>query len=212
MSVNINLIPEQRRVANLRRQRVKTWACAVAGYAVLLSIIWGTGVLMHQRSGGSDLTARMERLTEETQRMQADLMRDEPKLLDLRVQVLASRAVSQQPDWAILLAALSESRGEQIVLQACNLSPNVPPAAKSNRVAAPIAAPVDNTKRADAQNPDRYDLQVTGMSESQQAVSEFILALERTGLFERVGLVVTERTQYQSQPVVSFTIHCALAG
>ena len=195
-----------------RRRRLKWWAGALAVHVGVMGLIWASGWVVSGRSGAGEMSARLDRMAVEAIRMQSELQASEPRLIQLHHEVMASRAVSQQPDWSILLAALGRARGDEIVLQGCRLTLDRP--ADSGRPGGSLRS-LDAGKQAEgssAQPSGRYELEVQGMSDNQAAVSTFILELEQTGLFDSVGLVRTERTTHLTRPAVAFTVECALAG
>ena len=210
--VAINLIPTRRLAAIARQRRLKWWTAALAIHALAMGLIWTTSVLVSGRSGAGELSARVERIALEVDQMQTKLRTSQPQLANLRRQVTAARAVSQQPDWSVLLAALASARGDQIVLQGCALAVDDPQ--DSQRRPGPVRAvsAVRKTKDPKEHQPGHYSLKIDGMSDNQMAVSQFMLDLESTGLFDRVRLLKTDRTTYLTRPAVSFTVQCALAG
>ena len=116
----------------------------------------------------------------------------------------SGRAVGEQPDWSLLLAMLSSALGDETVLRSIRLQ--APPEA------APGAAGSSGKPgRADAARTlQPISLEVTGLGRTQQVVSEFVLRLEHTPLFETVRLVDTRREPFLNDHAVVFRIECVL--
>ena len=53
-------------------------------------------------------------------------------------------------------------------------------------------------------------LGLSGLGLSQAAVSQFVLKLERTGLFARVALIDTSRAALDRTDAIAFRIECSL--
>lgn len=58
----------------------------------------------------------------------------------------------------------------------------------------------------------KYSLDLTGYARTQMGVSQFVLRLERTGLFESVRLIKTQKRKFMDDQAVSFRIVCELSG
>ncbi len=116
----------------------------------------------------------------------------------------SGRAVGEQPDWSLLLAMLSSALGDETVLRSIRLQ--APPEA------APGAAGGSGTPggAAAARTLQPITLEVTGLGRTQQVVSEFVLRLEHTPLFEMVRLVDTRREPFLNDHAVVFRIECVL--
>jgi hypothetical protein len=60
--------------------------------------------------------------------------------------------------------------------------------------------------------PAGFVLNIAGLARSQLAVSQFILRLEQTGLFDRVSLIDTARETFLGGPATGFKLECSLTG
>jgi Tfp pilus assembly protein PilN len=209
--MGVNLIPEYRHEARRRRARGRRWMAACVLYASAL--VFGYGICQ-ATFGGSD-----PRLAEDLQTMQQDvssgestLARLKPELAEAQAKLDATRAVALQPDWSILMAALAQSLGDDVVLSSCTLQTQTisPPKSPVARSAAGDKKP--GSKSSPAPEPERVQVivNVTGFGRSQVAVSKFVLRLEQMRLFDRVKLIKTSREQFLDGDAVSFQLECPL--
>ena len=206
----INLIPRYRIEARQRRRRVRAW-CVGAGVYTLallagclaLVTVWGNPDRVV-----TDELARVDRLVVEARKQMASVG---PELAEAKVQLEASRAVSAQPDWSLLLGLLGELRGETVSLKAVTLTPAVSApspvketapagrlglAADGDDPAADAPKPAHAPNRAEpepARKPLCFRLTIEGVADSQFEASRFVLRLEQVKLFDEVKLVETSR-------------------
>lgn len=212
----INLIPMHRRQAQRRRRRIRFWSAIGCGYVVLLvaasigaHVVWGHA----DRQVGRKLSD----VRGQVQQTRSKIEKLHPQLAEANMQLKASRAVAVQPDWSVLLALLADKRGQRITLTKCVLSPTDPPRRKQANGSDAQAPGPDNPppgQKGQSDRPDReamhFRIEIAGLGESQQAVSRFVLRLERTGLFNRVRLLETGRAEFNGRPVVSFRLDCTI--
>lgn len=220
---SVNLIPQHRREAKRRRCRVRLWAGVVGVYALLLLV----GVAAaHGPWGGPDQSvARDLREANESVRMaQEEIGALAPELEEARLSLRASRAVAIQPDWSVLLALLGELREEKVVLTRCILMPVRSEGGESTGQRARGGAAVQRVSTVEGgsgsseegageegvRKPIRYRLEVGGIGREQRDVSRFVLRLERTGLFDRVKLLETNRYPFGERQMVGFRLDCRI--
>jgi hypothetical protein len=180
---------------------------------ILIGVLYGTAVLIacasyvaiNDQTGPNltdDIAMAQAKFASATQAV-ADM---QPQFVEARLKLDASRAVTTQPNWSILLALLAESRGDQIVLRQCKLRPVT---ADVSYQAAPAlsttANPVGTKPRRDA-----YTLTIRGIGETQPTVSQFVLRLEQMQLFDRVDIIKTQRKPFGNRQAVAFELECAL--
>lgn len=182
---HVNLMPAVRREALRRRRRVRGWTTALAawtaGLFVLLVLLHATG-----RGGRSQAEAELADLEGRIERTRGAVGLAAADVATLHSQLGATRAIGRQPDWALLLALLADTLGEDVVLDSILLE------------SPPDAAPA---------------IEVTGLGRSQAAVSRFILRLERQeGLFSRVKLVDTRREPFRTESAFAFRITGTLSA
>jgi Tfp pilus assembly protein PilN len=193
----VNLIPVSWLDARRRRKRVRLWAGGGSIYALALC-----GVLLaHANIGAGDsqplteeigaIRARAQQSSQAAMAVQRDLARAKGVLN-------ASQAVSDQPDWSIVLALLARRLGDEAMLRRVDLRP--------------IAGATPSPSAAGAGCQAPYLLKLSGCGRSPEAVSRFVLALERTGTFDQVKTIKASREPFQEIEVVGFQVECAVGG
>jgi len=187
---SINLIPTAHRRARQRRRRVQWWLRSLAVYAVVLVAVYAACQTV---SGHGDraLADDLATVAEQIAGTQAEMKSISPQLTDAQHTLQATQAVVEQPDWSVLLAMLGHTLDDKVVLQRCA-----------------IGDPDSKTSGTDAACPTDYVLTLTGVGRSQTDVSQFVLRLERSGLFQQVKLVQTAVTTFRSAPAVRFELAC----
>ena len=199
--VNANLIPAKRQQAKRRRRRYRMWVLLCAAYSLLLlgayglcRGVWGEGddaldgELAKVATGIRVCQARLQALRTEQLRAQAKLE--------------ANQAVGNQPDFSALLALLSESLDDEVVLKKCQLGRGLQASTVAGLLGSPRAAPPPAG--------DALALLVTGYGRSQAAVASFVLRLEQAELFGKVNLVKANREPLLAGQAVAFLIECTL--
>lgn len=210
-----NLIPIARQTARRRRGRIRFWISACTVYALVL-VAAGGALQSVLGSTDSVLESEVSALVTEISSTKREVAQVQPKLAEARLTLAASQAVGSQPNWSVLLSLLAdtlrqtgatESDGE-LVLSACELNrvPELPTVAPSGVSSAGAAA------SKPAPGAARYALRVAGVGKTQAVISQYVLGLEQTGLFERVTLVETRRTPFASGEAVSFKLECLLTN
>ncbi len=195
----VNLIPAARRQAKQRQVRVRWWLTGCVVYAAL----WIAAFVAAQAVVGREDRALRGEFVAGSARVQeaertVDALRGRIGRAEARL--ASGRAVGEQPDWSLLLAMLSSALGDETVLRSIRLQ--APPEA------APGAAGGSPGDAARTLQPITLDL--TGLGRTQQVVSEFVLRLEHTPLFEMVRLVDTRREPFLADYAVVFRIECVL--
>ena len=95
-----------------------------------------------------------------------------------------------------------------IVLSHCELLPVSDAASVVPAAGAANGSPA--TSLAPAVTHSRYTLALSGMGRSQAAISQYVLRLENTGLFDRVTLIESKLAPFGGGEAVSFRIGCTL--
>ena len=196
---DVNLIPASRLNARRRRRRVRLWAAGGAAYAASLLGVF----LTYGHLGGGDRRAQADELDKTRARIQESrqaaraIQRD---LAGAESVLQAARAVSDRPDWSIVLALLAKRLGEEVMLRQVLLKPG--------RIGPP--SPAAAATPAGSHSP--YLLKLAGYGRSQEAVSRFVLDIERTGAFDQVTLIKTSREPFLAIDAVGFQVECALGG
>jgi len=200
MQAAINLIPRERLLSRLRHERFRFWAAACSAYLVLLGAalgacyaVWGN----HNAPLSQQVEQTQRSIAESTQKIKR-INIELPKVV---AALEASRAMGNQPDWSVLLTVLTKTLGDTIVLNNCRLelaghtSPAPDGQTRSNRLDVPLG------QRS-------YKLTLTGLGQTQTAVSHFVLRLERIELFKEVKLIKCNRCEFLNAEAVAFTVEC----
>lgn len=191
----MNLIPAPRREAAAARAHLVRWAAGLAVYCVLLL---AASIACSVYAGG-DASA----LTEESRRLSARLAGPNQMVLALQRELAgaqrrlrSAQEVGKQPDWSVVMALLANIVADDLVLDMCRLDR--------------VLRTGDQPGKRGSASGRRFVLTLSGLARSQAAVSSFILRLEKTGLFTRVGLVKTSRQSFLSGKAVAFEVKCLL--
>ena len=194
-----NLIPARRREKRYRIRRVQKWATALGAYGVLLICAYVACFAFGQDDSG----AIVKEMSETTERFRASAK----QIHELRESVTESsqrlaavRVLAQNPDWSLLLAMVANNLTKEVVLDRCSLAP----------VDAGIDA--DPPASGEAVIYQRYLLDLSGFGQSQTSVSQFVLRLEKSSLFESVRLIKTQKRNFMDGQAVSFRLECELSG
>jgi len=200
----VNLIPPHRRQAARRAACQRRWVLAVTAYATALGVVYAVTLLT--LSGGVGVTAEQlaEREHELTQ-VKQEHQRLLPQLSELQKTLAAAQAVSDQPDWSLLLQALAEALGDSAMLQEVELTP------VEDKAAVQIVAGGKGMAKT-AANASRYVLRLQGVGQTQEGVAAFVLALERLQIFESVRLVQTARQSCGPGAAIGCSVECVMSG
>jgi len=204
MNAQINLIPRYRIAARLRARALRRWA---QGGSVLALVLIGAAVFFQTRwaQDPQAMAAELAQAVTRTEDTSKRLKRLEAELLATQRRVDANRAVTNQPDYAVLLALMARTLDEQVVLRACGFE-----------AMTFDLKPGETTKAADARQntrPEGFEVHTAGYAQSQRAVSDYVLRLERTGLFHEVRLLSTRRepVPFGDGEAIAFEVRCYLA-
>jgi hypothetical protein len=199
----VNLISAARRSAKARRVRRTFWVRAGGIYATVLAL---AGLGLRISTPGVDLAPQIEQTTQGIDKAKKEAAAKRVQLARVQREREAGRAVTEQPDWSLVMALLGEIRGGDTVLESCEL------AAATDAAATGAHAPGKVAPATETRSPSggRFVLNLSGLAVSQQAVSEFVLSLERCKLFDRVSMVETKARPYGSEQVTAFRVQCDL--
>ena len=182
---NVNLIPIERQAQLQQRQHLRRW--------MVIGAIWGGLVLSAcvgaQLAWGVNDAAIAEELSQtdkHTAEMNQKLNDTRRQLAEAETLRQTAMSLSDQPDWSILLAILGGSVGDDLVLREIHLKPDANAVVK------------------------QYSLQMIGISKTQESVSQFVLKLQSSGLFDEVKLLRTGREPVLETSAVTFEISCAM--
>lgn len=210
MTMRVNLIPAHRRDARERRTRVRRWAVVCAGYALVLGVVYLCCALAWSVSSDG-LDQDLAAASSEIEELSGSLKSAEADLAEAQLLLESIRGIAKQPDWSLLLAMISKSLGDEVVLDTLRVGPPnaVGPGARTRKVTGNVGGgPVKATGSA-TQNEPPYTLYVSGYARSQAAVSRFVLRLDELDLFERVDLLRTSREAMFGGDATGFQVQCS---
>jgi hypothetical protein len=187
---------------------VRTWAIALGAYGAMLGGAYAA-CLAFGDDDGKIVLEQMRHSTERFREAGKQIHTLRASLADASRQIAAARILSQSPDWSLLLAMVARDLSDDVVLERCSLAP-VDTGADDK----PSAAPPGTAKAAGGEEVlyQRYLLDLSGFARTQTGVSQFVLRLENSRLFESVRLIKTQKRQFMDGQAVSFRIECALSG
>ena len=197
--ISVNLIPMRRRQDRLLRARRIRWIVGATLYGIVLAVGYGAWRIAWSEDS-RDLTHQLTLLQSDIEDGTRSVARLRAALRESHLVIKANQDVNGQPDWSLLLALLARLKGDDLVLNRCGLS-----VAQKDVGSSASAVAV-----AGARSP--ASLQLQGYGRSQAAISQFALSLERTGLFENVALVKTNRQAFVGGEAVAFRVECQLKG
>jgi hypothetical protein len=201
----VNLIPARRLEKRSRLNRLRTWAAALGIYGALLGGAYAA-CLAFGDDDGKVVLEKMRQSTERFRKAGKEIHGLRASLAEASSQIAASRSLAQSPDWSLLLAMVAKNLNDDVVLERCSLAPvDTGPDDK------PSATPA-GAARAEEVLYQRYLLDLSGFAQTQTGVSQFVLRLEKSRLFEGVRLIRTQRRPFMDGQAVSFRIECALSG
>lgn len=192
----INLIPAERRCRHQRRARIRLWITIAPICTSMLAGLYGY-LAVNWETRTSDLVAKRDLLAAEVDSTKKEVEQDKADANQIAAALWANHAVAEQPDWGLLLALLAEKLDDQTVLSGVDVRP-----AEDSKGA---TAPKERVR------PDRYTIRLMGYSQRQEGVSQFVLNLEKLGLFDSVVMKESRRTTILSADAVEFRVECAVS-
>jgi Tfp pilus assembly protein PilN len=210
MVMRVNLIPSHRLETRERRSRVRRWAAGCGAFALFLGLVYVCcAVAWSVSSDGldGDLTAASSEIEELTGSLKAA----EAELADAQLLLESIRGIAKQPDWSLLLALVSKSLGDEVVLETFRVGPPsaAGPGVRTRKVTANTGGNSARDAGTAAKNEPPYTLYVSGYARSQAAVSRFVLRLDELDLFERVDLLRTSREAMFEADATGFQVQCS---
>ena len=199
-------MPAPRRMAKARSLRLRKWAVGCVAFAMVLLL----ACLGSYRVWGGDPTA-LDRQLDRTEigiqnaRLSVRTMRGELGAAQRRL--VLNRAVGRQTDWSVMMALLARTLEDDIVLKRCRLElqafeqpkPDAPGRGRSGPMA---PSPPAGT--------GLFVVRLSGLGRTQASVSQFLLRLEKTGLFDKVTLIKTGREPFLTEQAVAFELDCEI--
>jgi Tfp pilus assembly protein PilN len=186
----VNLIPASILRARRRSVRIKLWCAGLTVYALALV---GAGVWVRSdRAAPRDWTADIEQVTRASDAVRAELDKRRADLDHEEAAARAAESVAGQPDWSMLLALIARSAGDSVWVETTALKPIL--------TGTPEARPRSHA----------LVLALSGLGESQDAVSSFAIAMENLGLFKVVRIIESRRQANNGREAFAFRLECTL--
>jgi hypothetical protein len=214
---NVNLIPLYRQAAKARQRHLRAWILFCSAYSALLVLVYGVGYA-HWAGPVRPLAAELSKADQATADLDKTLAARRADIDELAQRLDSAKSATMHADWSILLALVSETLGDDVVLEKCQLDQVIPqtpiapvPTAAPAAPTAPAPKPPASAKPPKIVTPDPIWLfKADGLARNPQSVSQFILRLESSGLFDRVTLIKTSRESYRDREATSFNLECSL--
>lgn len=174
----VNLLSPARRERARRRLLTRRWVGGLAIYALTLGGLSLTALLSSRVR--TSIESEMAALTTELKGSEGQLKTLLTQQADLRKRVNAARAVGHHPDWSVLLRMIAGRRGEAMTFDEMTLA---------HRVETVVSERKTEGKPAPTLRREYYDLTLAGVTDHVRSVNAFVVALEESGLFDRVRRV-----------------------
>ncbi len=186
----VNLIPASILRARRRSARIKLWCAGLVVYALTVGV---TGVWVRSdRVAPRDWTADIEQVIRASDAVRAEIDKRRAELDREEAAARAAESVAGQPDWSMLLALIARAAGDSVWVETTALKP-IPGGT-------PDARP----------GSDALVLALSGLGESQDAVSSFAIAMENLGLFKIVRILESRRQANNGREAFAFRLECRL--
>ena len=209
----INLIPARRRYARRMQARGKAW--------LVIALASGVGLAV----GCFTLRARVPKIVvtqQERTRIEAHIVTSHQQLVSLSTSAASAEQdqttaeiLLAQPDWSLLLRTLAAKTGQRAVLREIRLKPSPVNAVLLASTISPAGTPPKPAPGATPARPihvpGRFTLELSGLTRSQEEVSQFVTDLEKLGLFDDVKLVRTGREPFLDGVASNFNLECTLS-
>lgn len=192
MSIRVNLIPIQRRQERVNRAQKQGWATVVVIVGLSLLTVYGIA-MARWRKDPEPIRQEIASVNSDIKRLATQFESRRSEFEDARTTLAAIHSIGSQPDWSLLLAYLGHTMGEDVFLRDFRL--------------------VMGERLSKAGSPEGSSgvVFLRGYGGSSNAVSQFVLSLEDTPLFDETRLLGTLREPYRSVEAFSFEIECAMA-
>jgi Tfp pilus assembly protein PilN len=201
---DVNLIPVCRRVARRRKARLYVWATICGVYGVMIAAGSVTFHVAHAGEGRSQ-TQQLEAADKQIEQDNRTMLGFRRQLAETTTALETTKAIHGQPDWSKLLTGLSAQLGEEIVLSRYQLMTLT---ADKKVVTAEGSGSVPAVPLGVFLTGCRHTLLLNGYGKSQESVSQFVLRLEGSGVFDLVRLVNSSRQTFLKGEAVAFSAEC----
>ncbi len=199
----VDLMPKDCRDRIQFRLRLRTWMAVTACWGVLVGTACLVSAVTHSTDASSVVHKRLESLQTQSEKTQQKAGIAQVTLNEVRQQWQANRSISEQPDWGILLALLTQVRDDRVTLARCSVTP------VTVRLVDQAKAAKKHQKKP-VKVMAGYRLSLDGLATSQDALSRYLIELERTGVMTDVALIESRAEKINGQTATMFTIECEM--
>lgn len=205
--MRVNLIPQSRLQARVVRTRVRRWSWIVGGYVAILGITWlVTSLPAADRS--AEVAAQLVKLNDRIAAGTREQTEIQAAITRTMRSVETAQAVSDHPDWSVLLRAIAGVRGEDVLLESVKLDRRVETPATPPAGAKPVKAAANAKGAAPPAPKVTYSLTLGGLGLTQSAVVKFVRRLEDLGALDTVHIKQTRTASFEGTPAVGFELEC----
>jgi len=197
--ISVNLIPPDRLAGKTIRGHLRIWSAVGTVYLLVLVAALGACYAAWGRNDNVGLAKQLASTQLQIDETAAAMSEMTAQLSKAKEALATVETVADQPDWSILLALLAKQTGKDVVLQACQVAPEKGPSG--------IGDPSGENSTSEGAT---YRLALVGFGQTQQAVSRFLLELDRVEVFDEVRLVKSNRQPFLEGQAVAFRIECNL--
>lgn len=196
----VNLLPPSRIATWRLRKRISRWSVVLSAYIGL--VLCAAPILAPAVSEAARETEQKIQMAE-AQFEQADAAHRklQPELSRALEEIENARAISEHPNWSLLLALAGALRQEDILLESCELSSPTPSSEAPTKQSKPEKA---------APPPEPPALGLSGYSLTPAGVTQYALRLERSGLFSAVQIIETSPRELHGTATTGFRMRCVL--
>lgn len=190
--ISANLLPMPRQRLLARQDRARRWAVAIAIYAGFLACLWiGSRSYVAQEQSGLERRVRASEAEKAGVESALSVLRQ--KTAKVQASLTTARSIAGHPDWSVLLSLVANLRGAEIEIERIALGPR-----KSDGKPVP------------GKSSKGIWVRVSGLGKDHQAVAQFALRLEGSGLFDRVGLSDASKSASEPGGFVGFEIEAQI--
>jgi len=206
---SVNLIPTRQRHAAAVRRRLRVWALALGcfGAAVACSCFVVRAFGSHQEQ---ELLTDVRRAAGRIEDSDKEYKRLSKEFAEKSRVMESSQTIGEHPDWSKMLGAITQARGQEVVIDDITLTTDEAAPAAGKKSPEPKEGPgkeAASRKRAR----EAYTLVLKGYGLSYQDVIKFVKALERLKALDKVVITDTKSMPYRGMPATWFEVRCAAA-
>jgi len=177
-------------------------ACATYGMTLCTALLVAR-IAWAREDGGWEERCRSTQQSVHEQSAKVTQLKGE--LADVRHRLQVAQSVCTQPDWGLLLVLLASVMDDNVVLSECDL---VTVDSQATEITNDLKTWLSSSPIETLLSTRRYRLKVTGFARTQSSLSEFVLGLEHTKVFESVRLVKSCRQAFRDGQAIAFSIDC----